>query len=100
MFQKPDNTSYYEIKGVRRRIPAPSYKHLVNTPKGKLLRLYSPTPDEYYIVPLRKPETRSLEELMIKDKTTGKSQESRSRRMLSRSNWLELNSAYIRDLLK
>ncbi len=77
MFQKPDNTSYYEIKGVRRRIPAPSYKHLVNTPKGKLLRLYSPTPDEYYIVPLRKPETRSLEELMIKDKTTGKSLETK-----------------------
>lgn len=67
IYRKPDNTSEYDIKGVNRRIPAPNYKHLVNTPKGKLLRLYSPSPDEYYVVPFRKPEEKTLAELIRKD---------------------------------
>jgi len=71
LYRKPDNTSEYDIKGINRRIPAPNYKHLVNTPKGKLLRLFSPSPDEYYVVPFRKPEEKTLAELIRKD-TEGK----------------------------
>ena len=55
VYKEPGNTSCYEIQGVKRLIPAPHYKHLVLTPKGRLLRLYSPSPDEYYVVGFKRP---------------------------------------------
>jgi polyhydroxyalkanoate synthesis regulator phasin len=51
VFLKPANISTYQVKGVQKDIIAPEYRHLVPIVGGKvLLRLYSPNPDEFFVM--------------------------------------------------
>jgi len=51
IFKQPANVSVYQVKGVKREIIAPSFKHLeILESGGELLRLVSPDPDDYFVL--------------------------------------------------
>jgi hypothetical protein len=57
VYRKPDNVSFYKVKDIPQEIPAPALRHLEPMDKGELLRLYSPSPDQYFVMTTEEWET-------------------------------------------
>ena len=60
VWEKPANTKYYEIQGIKHRIKAPDYRHIARTRKGDLIRIYSPADGEYRIMELKKTDKAAV----------------------------------------
>ena len=54
VYSSPANSLEYQVKGIKNKLRAPSFKYLSRHKGGDFFRIYSPKEGEYYIMEVKK----------------------------------------------